>query len=230
MRLYLEGVKGNRLAVHLQYLTVIPQILQQVWEDGKQEISNGKQGGEEEWVGPDEEFSRYFEPVMWKSFSHVCTAPIEYGETWVGEAKAPALIVTGAQLYVEEHSSKKVLFLRLHYSKVPNAGIRKSEWEHTPSAQQKSGIFSSLLSGNFSSQQATPAAKPVLINSAIYPDGPPAGKSHVPKLLKLVDTSEMTRGPLDQPGHWLVTGAKLNAENGKIGIRVRYSLLIYNIE
>ena len=228
MRLYLEGVKGNRLAIHLQYLTVLPQILQPLWDDEKED--KGKQGGEEEWVGPEEGFSRYFEPVMWKSFSHVCTAPIQIADPWDGESKAPASIVTGAQLYVEEHSSKKVLFLKLHYSKIPKARIRKSDWEHTPSSQQKSGIFSSLLSGNFSTQQAPSVTKPILVNSAIYPDGPPASKSHAPKLLKLVDTSEMTRGPLDQPGHWLVTGAKLNAESGKIGVHVRYSLLIYDNE
>jgi hypothetical protein len=46
-----------------------------------------------------------------------------------------------------------------------------------------------------------------------------------PKLLKFVDTTEMMRGPQDLPGYWVVSGAKLHMERGKISLRVRYSLL-----
>lgn len=226
VRLHLEGKKSNRLAIHLQYLTVVPQILQRLWEDDQPE----------EWEGPDDDFGRYFEPVMWKSFSHVCTAPVESNEAWVDEGKGEpgpkgALVVTGAQLDVEQHGSKKVLFLRLLYSKIHKATIRRSEWDHTPASQQKSGIFSTLMSTPFSSAQAAPL-KPaqVVVNSAIYPEGPPPAKSQAPKLLKFVDTTEMTRGPLDLPGHWLVTGAKLFVDRGKIAVRAKYSLLLYNVD
>lgn len=47
------------------------------------------------------------------------------------------------------------------------------------------------------------------------------------KLAKIVDSSEMLKGPQDLPGHWLVTGAKLGVEKGKIVLRVKYSLLNY---
>lgn len=46
-----------------------------------------------------------------------------------------------------------------------------------------------------------------------------------PKLLKYVDTAEMVRGPQDTPGYWVVSGAKLQLERGKISLRVKYSLL-----
>jgi hypothetical protein len=47
------------------------------------------------------------------------------------------------------------------------------------------------------------------------------------KLVKFVDMSEMSKGPQDPPGHWLVTGGKLGVEKGKIVLRVKYSLLNY---
>lgn len=47
------------------------------------------------------------------------------------------------------------------------------------------------------------------------------------KFAKIIDTTEMSKGPQDTPGHWLVTGAKLGIEKGKIVIRVKYSLLNY---
>lgn len=226
LRLHLEGKKSNRLAVHLQYLSVVPKILQPLWEEDHV-------GGQEKWTGPEDGFFKYFEPVMWKSFSHVCTAPVEAPVENNEMGGEGALVVTGAQLQVEQHDSRKVLFLRLLYSKIPKARIRRWEWDHTPASQQKSGIFSTLMSTTFSTAQTPPPPlKPVqvVINSAVYPDGPPAAKSQTPKLLKFVDTTEMTRGPLDLPGHWLVTGAKLFVERGKISVRAKYSLLFYSTE
>jgi len=64
----------------------------------------------------------------------------------------------------------------------------------------------------------------VNINSAVYPGGPPV-PVQAPKLLKLVDTTEMTRGPEESPGYWVVSGARLMVEKGKISLRVKYSLL-----
>lgn len=48
-----------------------------------------------------------------------------------------------------------------------------------------------------------------------------------PKLLKYVDVTEMVKQAQDKPGHWLVTGAKLAVEGGKVCIHVKYSLLLY---
>lgn len=47
------------------------------------------------------------------------------------------------------------------------------------------------------------------------------------KLVKIVDMTETLKGPQDAPGHWLVTGAKLGVEKGKIVVRAKYSLLNY---
>lgn len=121
---------------------------------------------------------------------------------------------------------KNVLFLRLRFSKVNGATVvKKPEWDGSPSLNQKSGIISTLLSSHFSTGQK-PAPKPsdVNINSALYPDGPPMPTQTV-KLLKYVDTMEMTRGPQDPPGYWVVSGARLVVDNGKISVRVKYSLL-----
>ncbi|KAJ7296579.1 hypothetical protein O6H91_17G084300 [Diphasiastrum complanatum] len=220
LRLFLEGKKCNRLAIHLQHLSNLPKILQPHWD---RHVSIGPPI----WKEPEEQDSKWFEPVQWKSFSHVSTAPVEYLlESYVGDANA-AYIVTGAQLRVWDFGMKNVLFLRLLFSMVPGCSIKKTVWDHTPQTSQKSGLFSQLgLSSTFTSaaQKAKPA--PIVLNSAVFPGGPPVPMQS-PKLLKFVDIKEMTKGAQDMPGHWLVTGAKLDVDKGKIALRVKYSLLHY---
>ncbi|KAJ1287153.1 hypothetical protein BS78_03G408500 [Paspalum vaginatum] len=205
LRLFLEGRKSNRLAIHLQHLCSLPQILQLEDDPCNQQT-------------PEHDRS-YYEPIgPWKRFSHVCTAPVESDDL---------SIVTGAQLEVVSHGFKKILFLRLQFSKACNAAlVRNSDWENSPNLAQKSGLISTLISTHFSSAAQKPAPRPadVIINSAVFPGGPPV-PVQTPKLLKFVDPTEMMRGPQDSPGYWVVSGAKLNLERGKISLRVKYSLL-----
>eukprot|EP01018_Ginkgo_biloba_P023678 Gb_26618 [translate_table: standard] len=211
VRLYLEGKKCNRLAIHLQHLSSLPKILQLLEDDD----------------GEAEEYNhKYYKPVQWKSFSHVCTAPVECSGTLVGDRTS---IVTGAQLQVRKEKMKKVLFLKLHFSRVLGASIQNSEWGNPLHICQKLGIISTLISTYFTSAQQPPKPAPVIISSAIYPGGPPA-PVQVPKLLKFVDTTELTKGPQDMPGHWVVTGAKLCVEGGKISLGVKYSLLTISLD
>ncbi|CAL4959353.1 unnamed protein product [Urochloa decumbens] len=205
LRLFLEGRKSNKLAIHLQHLCSLPQIIQ--LEDDPYNYQT-------------QEYDRkYYEPIgPWKRFSHVCTAPVESDDL---------SIVTGAQLEVVSHGFKKILFLRLHFSKACNAAlVRNSEWENSPNLAQKSGLISTLISTHFSSAAQKPPPRPadVNINSAVFPGGPPV-PVQTQKLLKFVDPTEMMRGPQDSPGYWVVSGAKLNLERGKISLRVKYSLL-----
>lgn len=58
----------------------------------------------------------------------------------------------------------------------------------------------------------------------MYIKGP---KAESLKFLKFVDMTEMKKGPQDMPGHWLVTGAKMDVDGGKISLSVKYSLLHY---
>ncbi|CAO2167785.1 unnamed protein product [Urochloa humidicola] len=205
LRLFLEGRKSNKLAIHLQHLCSLPQIIQ--LED-------------DPYNHQTQEYDRkYYEPIgPWKRFSHVCTAPVESDDL---------SIVTGAQLEVVNHGFKKILFLRLHFSRACNAAlVRNPEWENSPNLAQKSGLISTLISTHFSSVAQKPPPRPadVNINSAVFPGGPPV-PVQTPKLLKFVDPTEMLRGPQDSPGYWVVSGAKLNLERGKISLRVKYSLL-----
>eukprot|EP00250_Pteridium_aquilinum_P013661 c21489_g1_i3 orf=1208-2158(+) len=216
MRLYLEGKKCDKLAIHLQHLSAIPRFLQPLWE-----VNSFAQ--ESVWQDPDDYSPKYFEPVQWKNFSHICTAPVESTETWIGDHTA-ASVVVGAQLAVKSFGLKNVLYLRLLYSKIPEAKIRRSEWDHMPALTQKSGMFSSFLSTTFSSASGPSRVPSVVLNSGVYPEGPPRPVQD-PRLLKFVDTTEMTKGPQDLPGHWLVTGAKLYLDKRKISVRVKYSLL-----
>lgn len=205
LRLYLEGKRSNSLAIHLQHLSSQPKTFQLV-DNHKLSSPSGD--------------PRYYEKVQWKSFSHICTAPIESDED--------LSVVTGAHFEVGEFGLKKVLFLRLHFSRVLGATIVKSPvWDGSPAVSaQKSGKISTLISTRFSSAAQKPAPQPsdVNVNSAVYPGGPPI-PTQTPKLLRFVDTTEMTRGPQNSPGYWIVSGARLIVERGKISIQVKYSLM-----
>ncbi|CAJ1948412.1 unnamed protein product [Sphenostylis stenocarpa] len=198
LRLRLEGSKQNRLSVHVQHLVSLPKILHQYW-DSHVAI------GAPKWQGPEEQDSRWFEPVKWKNFSHVSTAPIENPETFIGDFSG-VYIVTGAQLGVWDFGSRNVLYLKLLYSRLPGCTIRRSLWDHVSNSSSKT-----VKVGNTSNSDNSTLGENATGN----------------KLVKYVDLSEMTKGPQDPPGHWLVTGGKLGVEKGKIILRVKYSLLNY---
>ncbi|KAF7151812.1 hypothetical protein RHSIM_Rhsim02G0150100 [Rhododendron simsii] len=196
LRLSLEGIKQNRLAVHLQHLVSLPKILQPHWDT---HVAIGAP----KWQGPEEQDSRWFEPIKWKNFSHVSTSPIEHIETSIGDLSG-VHIVTGAQLGVWDFGAKSVLHLKLLFSKVPGCTIRRSVWDHSPVNASTSG---SVDRGS--------------------DDKRGDSSSHSSKLAKIVDMTEMSKGAQDVPGHWLVTGAKLGVDKGKIVLRLKYSLLNY---
>ncbi|XP_076901652.1 MACPF domain-containing protein NSL1-like [Bidens hawaiensis] len=204
VRLYLEGRKSDRLAIHLQHLSSIPKLLELTddftYKPNDENIGKG-----------------YLEPVKWSIFSQVCALPVEHIDD-------SASIVTKAWFEVKGVGIKKVLFLRLGYSMVGSGKIRRSEWDGPTMHSRKSGLMSTLMSTPFSMGLATPEQKPVKVelNSAVYPDGPPL---RAPKMSGFVDTREMVRGPEDPPGYWVVTGAKLCVEGGRIRVKVKYSLL-----
>ncbi|KAK6128405.1 hypothetical protein DH2020_037841 [Rehmannia glutinosa] len=204
LRLYLEGKRSNCLAIHLQHLSSSPKTFQFHNE------TSGKNSNSYE--------RKYYEKVKWKSFSHVCTAPVESDDD--------LSIVTGAHFEVNESGMKNVLFMRLHFSRLIGATVvKKPEWDGSPALAQKSGIISSIISGHFSTgQKPPPKPSDVNINSALYPEGPPM-PAQTRKLLRFVDPMEMMRGPQDTPGYWVVSGARLVVDKGKISLRVKYSLL-----
>lgn len=199
MRLCLEGSKQNRLSVHLQHLACLPKILQPYWDT---HVAIGAP----KWQGPEEQDSRWFEPVKWKNFSHVSSAPIECPETFIGD-QSGVYIVTGSQLGVWDFGSRNVLYMKLLFSRLPGCTIRRSLWDHKPNDKLKK----SAATGNNSGDSSSGSGETLAGN----------------KLAKSVDMSAMSKGPQDAPGHWLVTGGKLGVEKGKIVLRVKYSLLNY---
>ncbi|KAL6970028.1 hypothetical protein U1Q18_029736 [Sarracenia purpurea var. burkii] len=111
----------------------------------------------------------------------------------------------------EEARLQDRLTSRLLFSGVVNSCVAQSSWAQTSSAHsQKSGFFSAIstsISGNGVEKEKR--LDMVVVDSSIYPVGLPVPVSDQ-KLLKFVDMSQLCRGPLDSPGHWLVTGARLN--------------------
>ncbi|XP_064960380.1 MACPF domain-containing protein CAD1-like isoform X2 [Musa acuminata AAA Group] len=199
LRLFLEGAKQNRLCIQVQHLASLPKMLQPYW-DAHVAI------GAPKWQGPEEQDSRWFEPVKWRNFSHVTTAPIENNETFISDLSG-VFVVTGAQLGVWDFGTKNVLYMKLLYSKVPRCTIRRSLWDHNPDGSKNK--LKRLPSGaSMSSDESS-------------------SDSDLGRLSKFVDMSEMKKGPDDMPGHWVVTGGKLGVEKGKIVLRVKYSLLNY---
>ncbi|THG20373.1 hypothetical protein TEA_007485 [Camellia sinensis var. sinensis] len=201
LRLCLEGSKQNRLCIHVQHSVSLPKILQPYWDT---HVAIGAP----KWQGPEEQDSRWFEPVKWKNFSHVCTAPIESPATVIGDLSG-VYIVTGAQLGVWDFGSRNVLYMKLLYSRLPGCTIRRSLWDHSPNDKSRKVITVGSNSGDSSSGSR---------ENIVAPGN---------KLAKFVDMSEMSKGPQDPPGHWLVSGGKLGVEKGKIVLRVKYSLLNY---
>ncbi|ESW32436.1 hypothetical protein PHAVU_002G322500 [Phaseolus vulgaris] len=208
IRLFLEGMKCNRLAIHVQHLLNTPTMLNDKIEDTplwSEEISD----------------ERFFEAINGKKFSHVCTAPVKYDPRWSSD-KDVAFIVTGAQLYVKKHDSRSVLHLRLMFSKVSNFVVVKSSWTQGSSGlSQRSGIFSVISTSISGKDQKKPV---VVLDSSVFPTGPPV-PVQTQKMLKFVDTSQLCKGPQDSPGHWLVTGARLVLDKGKICLWAKFSLL-----
>ncbi|KAL3531606.1 hypothetical protein ACH5RR_005127 [Cinchona calisaya] len=199
MRLHLEGSKQNHLCIHLQHLASLPKILQPYWD---MHVAIGAP----KWQGPEEQDSRWFEPVKWKKFSHVSTAPIESPETFIVDFSG-VYIVTGAQLGVWDFGSRNVLHLKLLYSRLPGCTIRRSLWDHAPIEKSRKQDTAGT-----NSSESTSGSGEILVGN---------------KLAKFIDTTEMSKGPQDPPGHWLVTGGKLGIEKGKVILRLKYSLLNY---
>ncbi|CAI9087406.1 OLC1v1021464C1 [Oldenlandia corymbosa var. corymbosa] len=208
VRLYLEGKSSDHLAIHMQHLSTLPRTFQLTDDDSYEQVDEPVERG-------------YLEPVKWSIFSHVCTAPVEYRGARIDDS---ASIVTKSWFEVKNVGMKKVLFLRFGFSMVASARIRRSEWDGPSTLSRKSGLMS-MISTTFSTGLTQPE-KPakVDLNSAVYPGGPPS-PARAPKMSNFVDTKEMVRGPEDPPGYWVVTGAKLCVEGGRISIKVKYSLL-----
>ncbi|XP_027920579.1 MACPF domain-containing protein At4g24290-like isoform X2 [Vigna unguiculata] len=203
LRLQLEGRRSNRLAIHLQHLASLPKSLP---------LSDNANT----YLSCDSYNCNLHKKVKWNSFSYVCTAPVESDDS--------VSIVTGAQLQVE----KKCLLLRLRFSKVIGAILQKPpEWDQSSSLGQfsiKSGGILAFISRE--GQRGLPKPGDKTIGSNTYSSVRPA-PVHTPKLQRFVDTTEMMRGPEDTPGYWVVSGARLSVEHGKIYLLVKYSLLSF---
>ncbi|KAB1213466.1 hypothetical protein CJ030_MR5G003464 [Morella rubra] len=224
LRLYLEGKRSNRLALHVQHLSSLPNTM-------TLSSATATTSGPSLWRGSDDhELSdQFLEPVKWKRFSNVCTALVEHDPKWVQGDSSSVYIVTGAQLVSKGKWPKTVLHLRLLFTQLPNCSIRKREWAAVPEGSRKSNFLMNLSTTfTFTQRTATGPQKqtPNALNSGVYPEGPPV-PVHSTKFLKYVETTEVVRGPHDAPGHWLVTAAKLVTQGGKIGLHVEFALLDY---
>ncbi|CAN1346586.1 MACPF domain-containing protein At1g14780 [Linum perenne] len=224
LRLYLEGKKCNKLAMHIQHLSSLPNIMNS--------SINATGARPCQWQGSDQYTSsdQFLEPVRWKRYSKICTSVVRHDPSWLqGENSTGVFVVTGAQLLSKGRWPNSVLHLRLLFTHLPHCSIRKTEWAAVPEASHKTSLLTNI-STTFTFTQRTPPGQnkqaPAALNSGVYAEGPPVPVSSR-KLLKYVETAEVVRGPHDAPGHWLVTAAKLVGDGGKIGLHVKFALLDY---
>ncbi|KAF3331562.1 MACPF domain-containing protein [Carex littledalei] len=177
----------------------------------------------------------YFSPMspklhvsrnQWKKFARACTMPVKYDPSWSTDAEETAFIVTGVQLHVQTYGFTSVLHLRLLYTEVQGYTISQSKWARSPSHfSGKSSFLSMSFTGSSSGLDREKNGNQIPhVDSGVFNMNPPAPVGTL-KLLKFVDTCQITMGPQDSPGHWLVTGAKLDVEKGKIMLHVKFSLL-----
>ncbi|KAK4264640.1 hypothetical protein QN277_025791 [Acacia crassicarpa] len=200
-RLQLEGRRSNRLAIHLQHLASLPK-------------SFPLSDSENSHLSCNSFNCTSHQKVRWNSFAYLCTAPVESDDA--------LSIVTGAQLQVE----KMCLFLRLRFSKVLGSTLQSEpEWEMNLDNLRHRPLGSNgIITVTVEKQNSHPKSGDVTIGSSKYAAGQPL-PVHTPKLLRFVDTTERGRGPEDSPGYWVVSGARLAVQYGKIYLMVKYSLL-----
>ncbi|OAY78931.1 MACPF domain-containing protein [Ananas comosus] len=96
LRLYLEGRKCNRLAIHVQHLSSIPSML-----------SSTLSSSMSQWQGSEESDSNYFEPVQWTRYSCICTSVVKHNTEWLQRFPDSVFVVTGAQLVAKGNWAKK---------------------------------------------------------------------------------------------------------------------------
>ncbi|KAK2443300.1 MACPF domain-containing protein [Trifolium repens] len=225
LRLYLEGRKCDKLAIHIHHLSSLPNTM--IISSTATTMSRGSDD--------DESSDQFAEPIRWKRFAHVCTSVVKYDPNWLHESNSTGVyIVTGAQLISKGNWPRNVLHLRLFFTHIPNCSIRKTEWDAAPETSKKSSFFTNLSTTFSFTQQSVTAkqkqaqqqAAATALNSGVYPNGPPVPVRSA-KMLKYVETCEVVRGPHDAPGHWLVIAAKLVTDGGKIGLQVKFALLDY---
>ncbi|KAH7835042.1 hypothetical protein Vadar_022320 [Vaccinium darrowii] len=234
LRLYLEGKKSNRLAalaIHVEHLSSIPNIMTSISHDPSKCRPC-------QWRSSDDYdlSNQFLEPVNWKRYSNVCSSVVKHDPRWIqGEEKPGVYMVSGAQLISKKGGKwpKTILHLRLLFTHLPNYTIRKTEWATAPAATRKSSLLMNL-STTFTFTQKTVTDSPLrqlpaVLNSGVYPGGPPVPVRSA-KLLKYFNTAEVSQGPHDAPGCWLVTAAKLVTEGGKIGLHVKFALLDYEAQ
>ncbi|XP_047340693.1 MACPF domain-containing protein At1g14780-like [Impatiens glandulifera] len=230
LRLYLEGKKSNGLAIHVHHLSSMPNVM-------TSRLVDPSRCKPCQWRGSDdyETSNQFLESINWKRYSKVCSTAVKHDPNWIRQGEtAGVFIVTGSQLVCSGKWPKSVLHLKLLFTHIPNCTIRKTEWVSAPAGSRKASILTNL-STTFTFTQKTainnnadgPKNQAANLNSGVYPSGPPV-PIRSKKFLKYVDTSEVVRGAHDNPGHWLVTAAKLVAENGKIRLNVKFALLDYD--
>ncbi|KAI0523225.1 hypothetical protein KFK09_005619 [Dendrobium nobile] len=216
IRLHLEGKYTNCLAIHLQHLSTTPTLFSSTTPTTLRWNSSATVA-----AGND----NYYEPLDWRRLSRVCTAPVEPEPDWLPTLPESAYVVSGAQLQMDGGSS--TLHLRLLFTELPGCFITRSIWERGPLlfSSGPSGFLqrSGILSGVAEREVLVEMPK-VVVDSGIFAGGPPAA-GLAKKLQKYVDTRERCKGAGDSPGYWVVTGAKLDLDKGRIGIHVRFSLL-----
>lgn len=145
----------------------------------------------------------HVQPIKSRLFSHVCTAPVVHDPAWIPNFGVDEVffIVTGAQLHIQRLGKlNNVLHLRLLYSGVVDAYCSHRGWAYPSDSDTKCHPGSS-------------------------------GNGQQGKLLKYVDVGEVCRGLRDNTGsskHCFVTGAKLDLAQGKVCLRLHFSLMSFS--
>ncbi|KAI5647797.1 hypothetical protein M9H77_33802 [Catharanthus roseus] len=108
LRLYLEGQKCNRLAIHVQHLSGLPNIM--TFTSADQTVPKPCP-----WRGSNDYdlHDQFLKPVRWRRFSNVCCSVVKHDPSCIRREGIGGFVVTGAQLISRENGPRTVLHLRL---------------------------------------------------------------------------------------------------------------------
>ncbi|GJU88750.1 hypothetical protein Tco_1301173 [Tanacetum coccineum] len=120
LRLFLEGKKCNRLAMHVQHLSSLPDTITHTLSKSNMTCRPFQLRGSDEYDSK----AQFLDPVRWKRYSNICSSVVKRDPNWLNQEPAGGVfIVTGPQLISKGKWPKTILHLRTEAEQAASCNI-----------------------------------------------------------------------------------------------------------